>query len=582
MRRTKILATLGPVSWDAAGIGRLLDAGADAFRLNFSHGTDEEHRALLRRVHAQGRRAGREPTIVADLQGPKIRIGDLREPQYRLTDGSTWVLDTRGEVGDDRRASVTFPDLGRAARAGDPLLIGDGTIELVVESVEDGALVTRVVHGGLLTPHAGLYLPRARLRTEILGPKDRADLALALEEGVDFLALSFVRDERDVLGVRRRLRARPGGDVVGLIAKIERAEALRNIHGILDASDGIMVARGDLGVECAPEDVPLMQKRAIRAANRFGKPVITATQMLETMISQPVATRAEASDVANAILDGSDAVMLSAETAAGRYPVQAVRFMARLCERVEESFPYGRKPPGEHPIDTVPEAISSATVEIAQQLGARAIVTATQSGYTTRMVARHRPQARIVAATPDERAARATLLVWGAEPLLVAPGKSGDEVATQAIDAALRSGIVGEGDVLVYTAGVPVGVPGTTNLIRVHTVGNVALRGHGIGDGRASGRVVRVTRAGDTARIAAGSVVVAHHTDASMVEAISQAAAVVVEEGGLTSHAAIVGLSLGVPVIVGASGALGILQEGESVTVDAARSLVYRGILAVG
>ncbi len=580
MRRTKIVATLGPSTDDLDVLVSLVTEGVDVARLNLSHGGPADRIRRVELLREAERRVGRPVGLLFDTRGPEVRLGSFAGGKARIAAGTSFWLRADGAPGSGEQASVSFDGLFALLRPQMTVLLDDGRVPLEVLEVFPDRARCRVLTDAELTDHRKVTVPGVSLPLPPLTDEDLADLRLGTELGMDFVAASFTSTAAHVLEVRDAL-AGLGSDA-RVIAKLETPEALDNLDAILRVADGIMVARGDLGVECAPEDVPLMQKRAIRAANRFGKPVITATQMLETMISQPVATRAEASDVANAILDGSDAVMLSAETAAGRYPVQAVRFMARLCERVEESFPYGRKPPGEHPIDTVPEAISSATVEIAQQLGARAIVTATQSGYTTRMVARHRPQARIVAATPDERAARATLLVWGAEPLLVAPGKSGDEVATQAIDAALRSGIVGEGDVLVYTAGVPVGVPGTTNLIRVHTVGNVALRGHGIGDGRASGRVVRVTRAGDTARIAAGSVVVAHHTDASMVEAISQAAAVVVEEGGLTSHAAIVGLSLGVPVIVGASGALGILQEGESVTVDAARSLVYRGILAVG
>ncbi|MDA8345514.1 MAG: pyruvate kinase [Thermaerobacter sp.] len=579
MRRTKIVATLGPATDDPAVLQALVAAGLDVARLNLSHGRTEDRVRRVQELRAVERSAGRPIGLLFDTRGPEVRLGAFAGGSADIVLGQDFWLRADGRLGDAEQASVSFGGLFSVLRAGMTVLLDDGRVPLeVVEVFRDHARC-RAGADATLTDNRKVTVRGASLPLPPLTEEDLADLRLGTELGMDFVAASFTSTAAHVLEVRDAL-ANLGSDA-RVIAKLETPEGMDNLDAILRVADGIMVARGDLGVECAPEDVPLMQKRAIHAANRFGKPVITATQMLETMISQPVATRAEASDVANAILDGSDAVMLSGETATGRYPVQAVRFMARLCERVEESFPYGRRPPGERTPDTVPEAISAATVEIAQQLGARAIITATQSGYTTRMVARHRPRAQIVAATPDERAARATLLVWGAQPLLVQPGDSGDQVAAQAIEAARRNGLVGEGDVLVYTAGVPVGVPGTTNLIRVHTVGNVALHGHGIGDGRASGPVVRVARASDIARIGKGAVVVAHHTDASMVAALANAVALVVEEGGLTSHAAIVGLSLGVPVIVGASGALGILREGESVTVDAARSLVYQGIVPV-
>ena len=579
MRRTKIVATLGPATDDPSVLQAILSAGVDVARLNLSHGNTQDRIRRVQALREAERLAGRMVGLLFDTRGPEVRLGAFRSGRAEIALGQDFWLRADDVQGDAEQASVSFAGLFPLLRPGMTVLLDDGRVPLEVLEVARDRARCRAGTDAVLTDHRKVTVPGVSLPLPPLTDDDLADLRLGTELGMDFVAASFTSTAAHVLEVRDAL-AGLGSDA-RVIAKLETPEGMENLDAILRVADGIMVARGDLGVECAPEDVPLMQKRAIQAANRFGKPVITATQMLETMIAQPVATRAEASDIANAILDGSDAVMLSGETATGRYPVQAVAFMARLCGRVEASFPYGRRPPGERTPDTVPEAISAATVEIAQQLGARAIVTATQSGYTTRMVARHRPEAPILAATPDERAARATLLVWGAQPLLVSPAESSDEVAAQAIEAAQRTALVGEGDVLVYTAGVPVGVPGTTNLIRVHTVGNVAVRGHGIGDGRASGPVVRVTRASDIQRIREGAIVVAHHTDASMVAALQKAAALVVEEGGLTSHAAIVGLSLGVPVLVGASGALGILQEGENVTVDARRSLVYRGIVPV-
>lgn len=579
MRRTKIVATLGPATDDPEVLQAVIDAGVDVARLNLSHGTTADRIRRVEQLRDAERRAKRPIGLLFDTRGPEVRLGAFAGGTAEISAGNDFWLRTDGALGSAEQASISFPGLLAVLRPGMTVLLDDGRVPLEVLDVRADRVRCRVLVDATLSDKRKVTVPGASLPLPPLTDEDLADLRLGTELGMDFVAASFTSTAAHVLEVRDALAAL--GSDARVIAKLETPEGMENLDAILRVADGIMVARGDLGVECAPEDVPLMQKRAIRAANRFGKPVITATQMLETMIVQPVATRAEASDVANAILDGSDAVMLSGETAAGQYPAQAVRFMARLCERVEEAFPYGRKPAGERRPDTVPEAISAATVEIAQELGARAIVTATQSGYTTRMVARHRPRAQIIAATPDARAARAILLVWGATPLLVRAGESGDEVAAQAIAAAQAEGLVGEGDVLVYTAGVPVGVPGTTNLIRVHTVGDVAVRGHGVGEGRASGPAVRVSKPSDIARIGRGAVVIAHHTDATMVEALRTAAALVVEEGGLTSHAAIIGVSLGVPVIVGASGALGILKEGEHVTVDARRGLVYRGFIPV-
>lgn len=382
-----------------------------------------------------------------------------------------WTLDTTGTVGDDHHASVTFPDLPRAARAGDPLLIGDGTIELIVESVEKGALVTRVVHGGVLTPHAGLYLPRARLRTEILGPKDRADLALALEEGVDFLALSFVRDGRDVQGVRRRIRSLRGGGDVGLIAKIERAEALHDIRGILDASDGIMVARGDLGIEVPLERLATEQKRLVAESNAAGKFVIVATQMLLSMVSSPRPTRAEATDVANAVLDGADAVMLSEESAVGRFPTEAVAWLDRIARATEVAMASGEV--RARPLALVPsrleESVAEAAVHLAADARAGSIVTPTHSGRTARLIACRRPSTPILALTSQRATRRQLALVWGVTAREAPPHQTLLELRRSAQTAARELVAARTGDRLVLTAGYPIeGRP--TNLVTVMEV----------------------------------------------------------------------------------------------------------------
>ncbi len=415
MRRTKILATVGPATFSPAGVRGLLEAGADALRVNFSHGTEAEHRAVLRRIHLVSRRLRREIAVVADLQGPKIRIGELQGGTAILEEGAPWSLDANPAPGNFERVPVEVPHLPTAARAGDPVLLGDGAVELVVESVSETAIACRVVHGGSVASHAGLFLPKAHLRTSILGPKDRADLRLALGEGVDYVALSFVRSERDVLKARELLRGL-GAREVGLLAKIERAEALPRIDAILEAADAIMVARGDLGIEVPLERLALEQKRMVARANAHGKPAVVATQMLLSMMHAPRPTRAEATDVANAVLDGADALMLSEESAVGPFAVEAVRWLDRIARSTEEAAVLQEV--AIHPTLPVARegsewAVASAAVHLAREIGARAIVTPTHSGRTAGLVAAKRPECPVVALSSVAATRRRLALLWG-------------------------------------------------------------------------------------------------------------------------------------------------------------------------
>lgn len=468
MRQTKILATLGPATRDEASIGRLLDAGANAFRLNFSHGSDAEHRALLRRIHRVADARTPEVAVVADLQGPKIRLGDLREPKYHLNDGAEWTLDTAPLPGDEHRAPVSLPELAASVRAGDPLLLGDGSVELVVDRVEGGSVRTRVVHGGTVTPHAGLFLPRAHLRTAILGAKDRRDLALALREGIDYVALSFVRDASDLDRARAAVERLGRGRSVGLIAKIERAEALQRIDAILEAADAIMVARGDLGIEVPLERLALEQKRLVAKANRVHKPVIVATQMLLSMVASPRPTRAEATDVANAVLDGADAVMLSEESAVGSYPFESVRWLDRICARTEEALASGevaRPAPLLH--DRRQErSVAEAAAHLAGDVSAIAIVTPTHSGRTARLVSALRPSTPVLALSSQPETRRRLALVWGvvAHPCPKHLGLDALRAFAQRVAGALPGARPGAS--VVLTAGYPIeGRP--TNLVTV-------------------------------------------------------------------------------------------------------------------
>lgn len=464
MRRTKILATVGPASEGTAELAALLDAGADSFRLNFSHGSAPDHRELLRRIHEAAQRRKREPAVVADVQGPKLRIGELAGGAVELVAGREWRLDDRSTEGDGRRVGIHVPSFSRLARPGDPILLGDGNVELVVRRVASREILARVVNGGAVSSHAGLFLPHARLRVSAFGPKDRRDAALGLAEGIDYLALSFVRNRADVRAARKWLDRQDGGRDVGIIAKIERAEALAAIDSILAVADGIMVARGDLGIEVPLERLALEQKMLVRRANDAGRFAIVATQMLLSMVRSPRPTRAEATDVANAVLDGADAVMLSEESAVGAYPVESVRWLARIADATESSFDVGALRARQRTVSSEPDrAVAAAAVELADRVGARAVVTPTHSGRTARLVARLRPGCPVVALSNSGATRRRLALVGGVVSMPAPVHRNLIELrtrATQLLDRALP----GSSGPLVLTAGYPVeGRP--TNLV---------------------------------------------------------------------------------------------------------------------
>jgi pyruvate kinase len=466
VRRTKILATVGPATDRPDRLVGLLQAGVDAFRLNFSHGSDEGHRATLRRLRTAARSVRRDVAIVADVQGPKIRIGDLATPTVRLVEGRRWRLDRNSVPGDDQRVGVQIPSFERAARPGDPILLGDGVVELIVKRVTAQTIETRVVSGGILSAHAGIYLPRAHLRVSVFGAKDRHDAEIALAGGADFLAVSFVRDAADLVGVRRWLDRRPEGSDVGLIAKIERADALNAIDAILEVADGIMVARGDLGIEVPLERLALEQKRLVQRANLAGKFVIVATQMLLSMLESARPTRAEATDVANAVLDGADAVMLSEESAVGKHPLEAVRWLARIAAATEPA--YDPRPLRELIRSSGlgaghDRAVAAAAVTLAEGVGARAIATPTHSGRTARMVAALRPGAPVVALSHRGSTRRHLALVRGVHTHVVPPHRNLTELRREVAALLGHEALAREGPI-VLTAGYPVeGRP--TNLV---------------------------------------------------------------------------------------------------------------------
>jgi len=466
MPRTKIVCTIGPSSASSEILEHLVDAGMDVARLNFSHGTHAEHAAVVSSLRRLGAKKGRPIAILQDLAGLKVRIGDVANGPVRLAAGAPFTLTTRAVPGDAREVSVSWPELPRNVRPGDRVLLSDGEIELEAEDVSATDIHCRVVAGAALSSHKGISLPTGAVVAAGLTPKDRDDLAFGIAQGVDYVALSFVRSAEDVCEARAFLALR-GADVP-IVAKIEKHEALASIDAILAEADGLMVARGDLGVETPLEHVPLLQKMLIEKANRAGKPVITATQMLLSMVENPRPTRAEVGDVANAILDGTDAVMLSEETASGRYPLEAAATMRRIAEDTEAAFPYEQwmRRFEDRSLQGLPEAVAGAACELAEHIGARVIVAWTESGATARLVAKHRPRRPILALSTVSATSRRLALVWGVIPVLTEAAESADAMLAAAPAHAVAAGLLRPGERVVITAGIPMGVAGSTNLIK--------------------------------------------------------------------------------------------------------------------
>ncbi len=582
MRRTKIITTIGPASEKLEVLTKLIEAGADVCRLNFSHGSQQEHQRRIETIREASRITGKPVAIMIDLKGPEIRIGTFEQGKIMLKEGDAFTLTTQECVGNQERVWVQYPDIVKDVVPGGYLLLDDGNITLQATEVTDTEIRTKVIVGGPLSDRKKINLPGTKVSLPALSEKDISDIRFGVRMNVDFVAGSFIRKAADVLEIRRVIEEAGGHQHI--ISKVESQEGFDNLDEILEVSDGLMVARGDLGVEVPTEEVPLMQKRMIERANQMGKPVITATQMLESMVTKPRPTRAEASDVANAIMDGTDAIMLSAESAAGRYPVEAVRTMATIAQRTEVALDYvgilNRKR-RTSTLDTVTEAISHATVTTAADLGAKAIISATRSGFTARMVSKYRPGCPIVAVTPDETVARKLQLVWGVTTIIKEETPDTDELIDRAVEGAVESGLVQNGDLVVITAGVPAGITGTTNLIKVHTVAETLVKGTGVGRLPATGIARVVTSEADLSKVQPGDILVTRMTDAEYIPAMERCGGIITEEGGLTSHAAVAGLSLSKPVIVGATGATTRIADGTTITLDVTRGLVLRGAVTV-
>ncbi|PGS54728.1 pyruvate kinase [Bacillus sp. AFS041924] len=579
MRKTKIVCTIGPASESVEKLVELINAGMNVARLNFSHGSHEEHAARIRSIREASEKTGRTVAILLDTKGPEIRTLDFEGGQAELKTGNEVIITTEPVVGTAEKFAVSYEGLIDDVHIGSRILIDDGLIGLEVIGIEGNEIRTKVLNSGLVKNKKGVNVPNVRVNLPGITEKDISDIEFGIEQNVDFIAASFVRKASDVLEIRELL-GKHGADYIQIIPKIENQEGIDNIDEILEVSDGLMVARGDMGVEIPPEEVPIVQKLLIKKCNNLGKPVITATQMLDSMQRNPRPTRAEASDVANAILDGTDAIMLSGETAAGSYPVESVSMMNSIALRIEKSLQYEElfKKRQRENKGTITDAIGQSVAATALNLKVAAIIAPTESGHTAKMISKYRPKAPILAITSDIRICRRLTLVWGVQTEYRVRANSTDEMLQHAMEAAQDAKFVSNGDTVIITAGIPVGETGMTNMMKIHVVGDVIAQGQGIGRKTAAGKVV-IAKTGEEAvsKVTPGSILVTNSTDKDMMPAIERAAAIITEEGGLTSHAAVVGVSLGIPVIVGVDNATNILVNGQAVTVDASRGIVSTG-----
>ncbi|MCM3650723.1 pyruvate kinase [Metabacillus litoralis] len=585
MRKTKIVCTIGPASESIEKLSDLMEAGMNVSRLNFSHGDYEEHGVRIKNIREAAGKLNKNIAILLDTKGPEIRTNTMENGAIELEVGNEIIISMTEVVGTADKFSVTYEGLIDDIHIGSIILLDDGLIELEVIGIDQskGEINTKINNSGTLKNKKGVNVPGVSVKLPGITEKDAQDIVFGIEQDVDFIAASFVRRASDVLEIRELLEEH-NATHIQIIPKIENQEGVDNIDEILEVSDGLMVARGDLGVEIPAEEVPLVQKELIRKCNALGKPVITATQMLDSMQRNPRPTRAEASDVANAIFDGTDAIMLSGETAAGIYPVEAVKTMHNIASRAEQALDYKQilSKRSAQVGTTITDAIGQSTAHTALNLGVSAIITPTESGHTARMISKYRPQAPIVAVTASESVARKLALVWGVYSRSGDHSTSTDEMLENSIAAAIDTGLVSHGDLVVITAGVPVGEAGTTNIMKVHVIGDVLAKGQGIGRKSAYGKVIVANTAAEAQdKMTKGAILVSQSTDRDMMGALEQASAIITEEGGLTCHAAVVGLSLGVPVIVGIENATTILKDGQDITVDSVSGVIYKGCASV-
>ena len=575
MRKTKIVCTLGPTTDNPEVMRKMIEAGMDVARFNFSHGDHQEHLGRLNMLVPLREELNRPVAALLDTKGPEIRLRNFAAGKEMLEAGQTFTLTTRDVEGTKEICSITYKELPHDVSVGGTIMLDDGLIRLTIMELTDTDIVCRVENSGPIKDKKGVNVPGVHLSMPYMSQKDREDILFGIEHGFDFIAASFVRTAEDVREIRRLLDEHDSK--IRIIAKIENQEGIDNIDAIMAAADGVMVARGDMGVEIEFTEIPLLQKEIIYHSFSHGKPVITATQMLDSMINNPRPTRAEITDVANAIYDGTSAIMLSGETAAGKYPVESIRTMAAIADRVESDSSYmirQRKALCDTRLD-VSAATAHAACTTATDINASAIITVSKSGATARTLSKFRPITPIIACVMDEQVRRQLNISWGVTPIIMPYAHSTDELIAGSVATAEKAGMINPGEMVVVTAGVPVGISGTTNMIKAHLVGNSLITGVGIGDQNAKGVLCVCRNLSDIrAKFQPGMVLVVPHTDNDMLDYIREAAALIVEEPGLNSHAAIVGQALGLAVMVGATNATRKLQDGVKVTLDCAHDTV--------
>ena len=575
IRKTKIVCTMGPNLFEKHLIAPLMKAGMNVARFNFSHGTYETHQHYYDEVCRIRDELGLPVATMLDTKGPEIRVRSFKNGRVTLQNGQLFTLTTDEVEGDEERVSITYKELPQDIAVGSSILIDDGLIGMQVERIDGADIVCRVLNGGVVSNNKGVNIPNAHLSMPFISEKDHQDILFAIKNGYDFIAASFTRCADDIMQIRHILQEN-NCHTINIIAKIENMEGVENIDEILRVVDGVMVARGDLGVEVPLEDVPSLQKKLIQRGIAAGKPVITATQMLDSMIKNPRPTRAEATDVANAIYDGTSAIMLSGESAVGAYPVEAVETMVRIALRAEADMDYIRRFSRDTSASTdVTNAISHATVTSAHALNASAIITVTKSGSTARILSRYRPACVIVGCTTEKHVWRQLALSWGTVPLMIAEESNTDDLFEHAVDAAVQNGLVHDGELVVLTAGVPLGISGTTNLMKVHVVGHLLSRGQGLHGGKVVAPLCVIRNLEKDAKdFNTGDVIVCHQTTREMFSMLRKSSAIVLEDDNPEGHGAIAGMSLDIPVIIGAKNATNILKSGAVVTVDGEKGTV--------
>lgn len=580
MRKTKIVCTIGPASESEEMLEKLMNAGMNVARLNFSHGSHEEHKARIDTIRKVAKRLNKTIGLLLDTKGPEIRTHNMKDGLIVLEKGKEVIVSMNEVEGTPEKFSVTYENLINDVNIGSYILLDDGLVELQVKEInkDKGEVKCDILNTGELKNKKGVNLPGVKVNLPGITDKDADDIRFGIKENVDFIAASFVRRPSDVLDIRQILEEEKAE--ITIFPKIENQEGIDNIEEILEVSDGLMVARGDMGVEIPPESVPMVQKDLIRKCNKLGKPVITATQMLDSMQRNPRATRAEASDVANAIYDGTDAVMLSGETAAGQYPEEAVKTMRNIAVSAEAAQDYKKLLSDRTKLveTSLVNAIGVSVAHTALNLNVKAIVAATESGSTARTISKYRPHSDIIAVTPSEKTARQCAIVWGVNPVVKEGRKTTDALLNNAVATAVETGRVSNGDLIIITAGVPTGEKGTTNMMKIHLIGDEIAKGQGVGRGSVVGHAIVADSASDLeGKDLSDKVIITNSVDETLVPYVEKAIGLITEENGITSPSAIIGLEKGIPTVVGVEQATKEIKNDMLVTLDASQGKVFEG-----